>query len=41
MQVVGEHYRNVQIKNLCSTMLDGDNNDSLNLPGYYGWYWWE
>lgn len=41
MQVVGEHYRNVQIKNLCSTMLDEDNKYSLNLPGYYGWYWWE
>lgn len=34
MQVVGEHNRNVQIKNLCSTMLDEDNNDSLNLITY-------
>ena len=34
MQVVGEHNRNVQIKNLCSTMLDEDNNDSLNLRTY-------
>lgn len=34
MQVVGEHNRNVQIKNLCSTMLDEDNKYSLNLRTY-------